>query len=155
MPALASRLRRSALALGAVVALTLGGATRAAPPSLADSPILDFRLSLFDDETGQKTSDLRGRTAIYRGTEQLELDLHDFTLTLLNRKGTLALQVAGPTATLQTKTRIATGDDLIDVQGPGYSLSGKQWRCDERARKISLREDARVVFQAPLLDILK
>ena len=155
MPAPASLLRRRALALMAVAALALGGVTRAGQPTLADSPILDFRLSLFDDETGQKTSDLRGRTAIYRGTEQQELDLRDFALTLLNRKGTLALKVVGPSAMLHTKTRIAEGDDIIDVQGPGYSLTGKRWRCEEPARKISIREDAHVVFQAPLLDILK
>lgn len=143
------------LHLGPLVAavLALAAATRAAPPSLAEAPIIDFRLSLFDDETGRKTSDLRGGTAIYHGAEQLEI--RDFTLTLFDSKGALALKVASPKAHLQIKTRVAEGDDSIDVTGSGYSLAGKRWRCEEPARKIAIREEARVVFQAQLIDILK
>lgn len=145
--------RRSRLGLLAAALLALAGATRAAPPSLAEAPIIDFHLSLFDDETGRKTSDLRGGTAIYHGTEQLEI--RDFTLTLFDSKGALALKVASPKAHLQIKTRVAEGDESIDVAGPGYSLAGKRWRCEEPARKIAIREEARVVFQAQLIDILK
>ena len=45
--------------------------------------------------------------------------------------------------------------DSIDVAGSGYSLAGKRWRCEELTRKIAIREEARVVFQAQLIDILK
>ena len=145
--------RRRALSVLIAAVVAFGGVTRAGQPSLADSPIRDFRLALFDDETGRKTSDLRGGTALYHGNEQVEL--RNFTLLLLNRRGTLALKVAGPKALLHVKPRIAEGDDTIEVQGPGYALAGKRWRCDEPARTITIREDARVVFQAPLLDILK
>ena len=145
--------RRSRLGLLAAALLALAGATRAAPPSLTEAPIIDFHLSLFDDETGRKTSDLRGGTAIYHGTEQLEI--RDFTLSLFDSKGSLSLKVASPKAHLQIKTRIAEGDDSIDVAGSGYSLAGKRWRCEEPARKIAIREEARVVFQAQLIDILK
>ncbi len=155
MSASAQRRRpsRSALGLLVVAALALGSATRATTPSLTDAPIINFRLALFDDETGRKTSDLRGGTAIYHNAEQVEI--RDFTLTLLDRKDALALKVVSPKALLQIKTRIAEGDQTIDVQGPGYSLAGQTWRCEEPTRKIAIREEARVVFQAPLLDILK
>mgnify|MGYP001366549301 CR=1 FL=1 len=155
MPATAHRRlpRRPHLGLLAAAVLALAGATRAAPPSLTDAPILNFRLALFDDETGRKTSDLRGSTAIYRSAELVEI--RDFTLTLLDRKDAIALKVVSPKAMLQIKTRMADGDETIDVEGPGYSLAGKRWHCDEPARKIAIREEARVVFEAPLLDILK
>ena len=155
MPATAKPrpLRRPTLGLFAAALLALGAAARAAAPSLADAPIINFRLALFDDETGRKTSDFRGASAIYHGAEQVEI--RDFTLTLLDRKGALALKVASPKALLQIKTRVAEGDDSIDVTGPGYSLAGKRWRCDEPARKIAIREEAHVVFQAQLIDILK
>jgi|GEM_PF-1964964 len=145
--------RRSRLGLLAAALLALAGATRAAPPSLAEAPIIDFKLSLFDDETGRKTSDLRGGTAIYHGAELLEV--RTFTLTIFDKKGELALKVVSSKALLQIKPRIAEGDDSIDVAGPGYSLAGKRWRCEEPARKIAIREEARVVFQAQLIDILK
>ena len=145
--------RRSRLGLLAAALLALAGATRAAPPSLTEAPIIDFHLSLFDDETGRKTSDLRGGSAIYHGAEQVEI--RDFTLTLLDRKNALALKVTSPKALLQLKTRIAEGDDHIDVAGPGYTLAGKLWRCEEPARKITIRDGAQVVFQAPLIDLLK
>ena len=145
--------RRPHLGLLVAAVLALAGATRAAPPSLAEAPIIDFRLSLFDDETGRKTSDFRGASAIYHGAEQVEI--RDFTLTLLDRKNALALKVTSPKALLQLKTRIAEGDDSIDVAGSGYSLAGKRWRCEEPARKIAIREEAHVVFQAQLIDILK
>ena len=145
--------RRRAFSLLIASVVAFGGATHAGQPSLADSPIRDFRLSLYDDETGRKTSDLRGSTALYHGNEEVEL--RDFTLTLLNQRGTLALKVAGAKALLHVKPRVAEGDESIEVQGPGYSLVGKRWRCDEPARKITIREQAHVVFQAPLIDILK
>ncbi len=146
--------RRPHFALGLLVALlALGAATRAAPPSMTDAPIINFRLALFDDETGRKTSDLRGATAIYHGAEQVEI--RDFTLTLMDRRDNVALKVTSPKANLQIKTRVAEGDETIDVQGPGYSLAGKRWRCEEPARKIAIREESRVVFQAPLIDILQ
>jgi hypothetical protein len=150
---MASRAHRRSLLPLAALALACAAPLRAAAPSLADSPIMDFRLSLFDNETGRKTSDLRGGSALYRGDELVEI--RDFTLTLLNTRGAVALIAVSPKALLQVKTRIATGDENIDVQGPGYSLSGKTWRCEETTRKVTIRDGARVVFQAPLLDILK
>ncbi|MFT3828105.1 MAG: hypothetical protein QM691_00210 [Opitutaceae bacterium] len=137
----------------AALALAAIAPSHAAAPSLADSPIIGFRLSLFDPETGRKTSDLRGGSALYRGDELVEI--REFTLTLLNSRDAVALKVVSPKALLQVKTRIAEGDDGIDVEGPGYSLSGKIWRCEENTRKVALRDGARVVFQAPLIDILK
>lgn len=141
------------LAPFAALLLALGAPLRAVPPTLADSPILDFRLALFDDESGRKTSDLRGASATYRGAELVEIQ--EFILTLLNTRGATALQVASPKALLQVKTRIAEGDAGIDVQGPGYSLTGKNWHCEENTRKVAIRDGAEVVFQAQLLDILK
>ena len=120
---------------------------------MADAPIIDFRMAMFDNVNGLKTSDLRGGTAIYHGAELLEV--RTFTLTIFDKKGELALKVVSPKALLQIKPRIAEGDDSIDVAGPGYSLAGKRWRCEEPARKIAIREEARVVFQAQLIDILK
>ncbi len=143
---------RSRLCLAAFLAIA-AGSSRAAAPSLADSPIIDFRLSLFDAESGRKTSDLRGGSATYRGNELVEIN--EFTLTLLNSRDAVALKVASPKALLHVRTRLAEGSEGIDVQGPGYSLSGRTWRCEENTRKVALRDGARVAFQAPLIDILK
>lgn len=128
-------------------------ATRAALPSMLDAPIVDFRLSLFDEATGRKSSDLRGATGVYLGSERVEI--REFTLTLLNGRGTKALLVQSPKAVLQIKPRIASGEDGIHVAGPGYTLDGKRWQCDEPARKIAIRDGAEVHFEAPLIDILK
>ncbi len=147
------RPRRPALGWCATALLALAAAAHAAPPPLSDAPVLDFRLGLFDDETGRKTSDLRGGTAIYHDSGRIEI--RDFTLTLLDRDEVVALKIASPKALLLIEPRVAEGDASIDIQGPGYSLVGKQWRCDEPARKIAIREESRVVFQAQLLDILK
>ena len=87
--------------------------------------------------------------------QQIEGWLPAPTLTLHERKNALALQVKSPKAPPQLKTRIAEGDDHIDVAGPGYTLAGKLWRCEEPARKITIRDGAQVVFQAPLIDLLK
>lgn len=50
MPATAKPrpLRRPTLGLFAAALLALGAAARAAAPSLADAPIINFRLALFD-----------------------------------------------------------------------------------------------------------
>jgi hypothetical protein len=140
-----------------VVALLLAwlvaGTTQAASPSMADAPILDFRLALFDELSGVKTSDLRGGTAIYHSAELLEV--RDFTLTLLHRDGTTTLQVQSPKAFLHLKTRRAEGDESIEVRGPNYSITGLHWTCDEPAKAVTIHEQAKVVFNVPLIDILK
>lgn len=153
MPAAPLRLSRLALGLAALLALAGGAGTQAALPSMLDAPIVDFRLTLFEDETGRKTSDLRGATALYLGSEQVEV--REFILTLLNRKADTVLAVRSPKAIVNTKTRIVEGDNTIEVAGPGYALDGKRWLCDEPARKIAIRDGAHVVFEAPLIDILK
>ena len=144
--------RRTAL-LALLLAGLVAGTGQAAGPSMADSPIIDFRLAMFDTANGLKTSDLRGGTAIYHSAELLEV--RDFTLTLLRRDGATSLQVRSPKAFLHLKTRRADGEDSIEVSGPNYSITGQRWTCDEPAKAVTIRDQAKVVFNVPLLDILK
>lgn len=131
----------------------VAGTTQAAGPSMTDAPILDFRLALFDEVSGLKTSDLRGSTGIYHSSELIEM--RDFTLTLLRRDGTNSLQVKSPKALVHLNSRRAEGDESIEVSGPNFSITGLHWTCDEPAKAVTIREQARVVFSVPLIDILK
>lgn len=131
----------------------IAGPGQAAGPSMADSPIIDFRLALFDAVNGLKTSDLRGGTAIYHSSELMEV--REFTLTLLRRDGVTSLQVRSPKAFLHLKTRRADGENSIEVSGPNYSITGLRWTCDEPNKAVTIRDQAKVVFNVPLIDILK
>ncbi len=126
---------------------------QAAGPSMADAPIIDFRLAMFDAINGRKTSDLRGGTAIYHSAELMEV--RDFTLTLLRRDGATSLQVRSPKAFVHLKTRRADGEDAIEVSGPNYAITGQRWTCDEPAKAVTIRQQTRVVFNVALLDVLK
>ena len=120
---------------------------------MADAPIIDFRLAMFDAINGLKTSERRGGPAIYHSAELLEV--RDFALTILRRDGVSSLQVQSPKAFLHLKTRRADGDESISVSGPNYSITGRQWTCDEPAKAVAIRDQARVVFNVPLIDVLK
>ena len=146
-------LRRRTALLALLAAWLVTGTGQAAGPSMADAPIIDFRLTLFDTVNSLKTSDLRGGTAIYHSAELIEV--RDFTLTLLRRDGASSLQVRSPKAFLHLKTRRADGEDSIDVSGPNYSITGHRWTCDEPAKAVTIRDQAKVVFNVPLLDVLK
>ncbi|MBK8475155.1 MAG: LPS export ABC transporter periplasmic protein LptC [Opitutaceae bacterium] len=129
------------------------GTGQAAGPSMADAPIIDFRLAMFDAVNGHKTSDLRGGTAIYHSAELLEV--RDFTLTLLRRDGARSVQARSPKAFVHLKTRRIEGEDAIEVSGPNYAITGQRWTYDERAKAVTVRDQARVVFNVALLDVLK
>ena len=144
-------LRRNTALLALLLTGLVAGTGQAADPSMADSPIIDFRLAMFDAVNGLKTSDLRGGTAIYYSSELLEV--RDFTLTLLRRDGDIFLR--SPKAFLHLKSRRAEGEDSIEVSGPNYSITGQRWTCDEPAKAVTIRDQAKVVFNVPLLDILK
>jgi hypothetical protein len=144
--------RRTAVA-ALLLAWLAAGSGQAAGPSMADAPIIDFRMAMFDNVNGLKTSDLRGGTAIYHSSELIEV--RDFTLTLLRRDGTHSLQVQSPKALLHLKTRLAEGDESIDVRGPNYAISGQRWTCDEPKKAVTIRDSAKVVFNVPIIDILK
>jgi hypothetical protein len=110
-----------------------------------------LHLSLFDDETGRKTSDLRGARDLPRSRA---LEIRDFTLSLFDSKAPSPSK-SPPQGPPPDQDPGGRGRRGIDVAGPGYSLAGKRWRCEEPTRKIAIREEARVVFQAQLIDILK
>jgi hypothetical protein len=133
--------------------LSLTWIALAAPPPLTEAPLQNFRLGLFDDITGRKTADLRGATARYHTPQQVEI--RDFTLTMIEEGGATTLTVASPQALLSIDKRTAVGESQIRVEGNGFKLSGQRWRVDEPARTISIREQARVEFTASMIDILQ
>ena len=59
--------------------------------------------------------------------------------------------VAGGTGSFADRN-VGTGKPVTVT---GYTLAGKRWRCEEPVRRITIRDGAQVVFQAPLIDLLK
>jgi hypothetical protein len=135
------------------VTIALAAVTGTFADLLPNGPIPNFHLPVFDAASGNKTSDLRGATAIYHSRTLIELD--EFTLVMFQPDGTTSLEVQSPKAMLNVPERVAEGDLSIRVRGPSYELTGRNWRWEEKNDHIVVRQEVRVTFKASLGNLLK
>lgn len=119
-----------------------------------DAPIKNFKLPMFDN-AGVKTWDLRGEEAKYVSQDRVDL----FTMTLKVFKddgsGEVRLEIQSPQATVFANEHVVTGSNNIRMFNQDFEISGHNYTWRGRELSVTIREDVRVVFKAPLQDILK
>lgn len=127
------------------------------PNIRAPAPVKNFSLPFFND-AGFRTRLIRGNEA--RLTDPRKPVLKDVTISLFtgdqsNRVTTVLLSTD---ATVDTDSKVVTGDGSVRVINDDFELSGEQWRYDYNEAdtiQITIRRKARVVLQAQLESILK
>ena len=149
--------RRSAIILlGLFVAALAAVAADAARPS-AKAPIVNFSLPTFTDPDGYRSWLIRGSEAWM--TERNIIDVKELSLTVFsgdaaNRVDTIMLS---PAAHILTDEKIVTGSStlrVIDLQKE-FEAAGTGWRYTHKDKTVILNKKVRVVFRAPLPNILK
>lgn len=125
----------------------------AADPLDSQTPVSGFRLPTFTKD-GHRSMLLQGSKAI---VEPDEIKLVDLNLTLFkgDAAGTVETVILSPAATAEPEEEIVHGTGPVRVIGDNFEITGTGWTYNHRQKKVSITSHARVVFRAPLPDILK
>lgn len=125
----------------------------AASPLGSQTPVMDFRLPTFTKD-GHRSMLLQGTKAVVAPGR---IDLVNLNLTLF--KGDTANSVEtiilSPAAIAHPEAETVQGDGPVRVIRDDLEITGTGWSYDHRQKRVSIAANARVVFQAPLPDILK
>jgi hypothetical protein len=139
----------------AILVLSLLGAAAGQSEDLGVSPpAKNWTLPLFTKE-GYRSMTLRGSEVWPVTVDRIEvkdLAITTFTGGAAAKPETILLS---PTATFYVNERLAAGPDLVRVIRDDIDVTGTDWSYDHTKRKIIIARNARVVFRAPLPDILK
>lgn len=151
-----------ALAASLAAALPCAGQDKSAPAKpapgsprvSAPAPVLNFRLPVFTPE-GHRHAMLRAGEA--RLPDATRVNVREMELTLFNGLADEKIDsmLAAPSASFFADRLFAYGAETVRLERPDLTLTGADWSYDHQARKIVINRQARLVFHAPLGDILK
>lgn len=153
-----------ALVLLAVAPLPLPAQTPPAAPAstapekakapVVGAPARNWVLPLFTDKEGYRSMTLRG-SEVRPGVNTIAVT--DFNITVFS--GDAAAHVdtmlLSSAATFFPKEQRATGDGAVRLIRDDAVLTGEGWIYEHTAKKVLISRKVRVVFEAPLNDILK
>lgn|SRR5690606_23666389 len=163
MPASAlNRLARRASPLALVCALLALCAATALPAAdelkvkdiKASAPIKNFRLPTFTDD-GWRDMMLRAAEARVLSAERIEVSdmkLVLYTHDAINQPETT---VTSPLAVALPAAQRVEGADTVHVLRNDLELTGRDWSYDHVAKKITIGQDAHVILQTEIKDLLK
>lgn len=144
-------------ALGCLPAASAQAPAPAAPEPAADrnsAPAFNWVLPLFTDKEGFRSMTLRGSEVrpVGRNIAVSDLSITTFSGDAAARVDSILLS---PSAIFFPKENRATGEKSVRFIRGDIEINGSDWTYDHAAKKLSLRREVRVTFQAQLNDILK
>ena len=124
-----------------------------ASPLTSQTPVSNFRLPTFNQE-GHRSMLIQGASAVVNSS-QIELTELNLTLFAGDPKDTIETIILSPQAVAELDNERIHGAQMVRVIRDDLEITGVQWSYDHRAKKVSIATKARIVFHAPLPDILK
>lgn len=154
----------------AVVSATLGLAADAAPsksattssastspgkPAIEAGPALGWVFPVFSDKEGYRTLTLRGAAA--RIITADEIAVTGFSAFVFSGDATEEVEsvLLSPEATFFPHDNRAGGESTVRLIHDNLEVTGRGWTYDRERKRVSIRHDVHVTFQAQLNDILK
>jgi len=124
-----------------------------AAPLTSKTPVSNFRLPTFNQH-GHRSMLIQGASAVV-GSSQIELT--DLNLTLFDgdKKDVIETIILSPQAVADIDKERIHGNHAVRVIRDDLEITGEKWSYDHREKKVSIATKARIVFHAPLPDILK
>lgn len=111
----------------------------------AKAPVNDFSLPMFGPD-GYKTWDLSGKQGRYVNQNQIDIDGLKLRLFSGDEKGRVEVVIESPKAEVDPKAGKASGPDFLYVNGPGYSVTGRDWFWNEKTKYLEIKKDVQVTF---------
>jgi hypothetical protein len=119
-----------------------------------NAPVVDFRVPTFTQE-GFRSWLLCGAQGIYVNSSELkviDLNLTVFSGDASNKVDKVFLS---PSAVALINEDIVRGPGALRLITDDFEATGEDWVYDHRQKKVSIRRNVRVVFHAPMNDILR
>lgn len=136
---------------GVVVVTFLHGQT---PRVTSPAPVKGYSVSFFSDE-GYRSMQVKGATADLSNSDRVVvtgLVLTQFSGDATQEVDTILLS---PEAVVEPGPEVATGPSSVRLIRDDLELTGEDWRYEHASKRILIHKKARIVFQAPLADLLK
>lgn len=136
---------------GVVVVTSLHGQT---PRVTSPAPVKGYSVSFFSDE-GYRSMQVKGATADLSNSDRVVvtgLVLTQFSGDATQEVDTILLS---PEAVVEPGPEVATGPSSVRLIRDDLELTGEDWRYEHASKRILIHKKARIVFQAPLADLLK
>ena len=144
-----------ALALTLALALTSAHAAPAASV-IANAPVKNWKLASFND-AGFRTRLLRGSEARYISDTQI--DVVDLNFAQFYGDGSTRTDsvLLAPTASVfvEGEKQELRGADSMRLIRDDLEATGEKWTYDHTGKKLIITQNVRVVFHAPLKDMIK
>lgn len=118
------------------------------------SPALNWVLPIFTDKEGFRSMTLRGSEVRPLGKNIAVTDLH-ITVFSGDAKAHVDSILMSTEAVFMPKEQLAHGDKSVRLIHDDVEVVGTGWTYDHNVKKVSLRQNVRVTFNAQLSDILK
>lgn len=110
-----------------------------------NAPIKDFSLPRFGDE-GYTEWVLKGKKGIYDGPEQVRVEGMNLRIYSGDERMALEMGLESPSATIRIEENIANSEDLIQIEGNNFSITGIGWEWIGETREIVVHSNTRVEF---------
>ena len=153
--------RASALFVLACALFAILPANAATQAIRATAPVKNFRLPLFDE---QNRLSLHVTAAEAHIIDNTRIDITDIRLAQYEypKDADPALRLSpqqtgtltSATATVRIDQQVIGGPDTVTLLREDLEVSGKQWTYSHKDQKVILNDDAKVIFNAPLPDVL-
>ncbi len=126
----------------------------AEPKVKPSAPIKEFRLPTFDKD-GKRATFMRAGEALFVSPTQI--DVKDMHLSMFTKDGTGAFDTVllAPSATLLTDKQIVSGKESVRLIRLDVEVTGEQWSYNHLEKRVLIGNNARVIFQDELSDIIK
>ena len=150
------RRNRSLLAtLVGTAGLLLAAAADAQTPRVtAPAPVKGYSISIFSDE-GYQNMHVKGAKADVINPEKIVVTGLVLTLFSGDAAQDVDTVLLSPEAIVQPETELVTGPSSVRLIRDELELTGEDWRYEHGAKRILIHKNARIVFRAPLPDLLK
>lgn len=151
------RKRRIVVVVGLAVAawfFVAGGVHAQTPRVSAPAPVKGYSISFFSEE-GYQAVHVKGATADVSNPEKIAVTGLVLTLFSGDASQEVDTVLLSPEAVVQPNTELVTGPSSVRLIRDDVELTGEDWRYEHDAKRILIHKNARIVFRAPLTDLLK
>ncbi|HEX2100723.1 MAG TPA: hypothetical protein VHF69_08675 [Candidatus Synoicihabitans sp.] len=124
------------------------------PQISSPAPVKNYSISFFSEQ-GFHSMLIRGGAANLQDPRNIVVS--NLTLTRYSGDSSRRVEtvILSPEAVLQPETQVVTGPAAVRLVRDELELTGEDWRYEHHGKKILIRRNARIVFQAELSDLLK
>lgn len=122
----------------------------------AEVPVIDFRLPWYNEQTGIKAAELRGKEGRwFQDDRRVEITM--LNLKVFDPKDSKVVEavITSPLAIVQPDDKTVSGPGQLRVEGQSYELFGDDWTYYHETRTVVIRKDVVATFRFDVGNILE